>query len=331
MVEHLHPGDGIIVFARADGGFSVWDVARNIGRHPIKDGPDDRPTAFHFTRQQVWDGLEVNGDGKKRVLCNGLIDDWLLWQGRLSEEFTQLKAVLGALSPSPDEPLEPGEPTRVSLDDVRDFPTLQTPYQQDVPIIHASSGIRRIVALAYLLVWAWREHVAASRLLRQPPSKQIVLLIDEVEAHLHPRWQRVILPALLRVVDVLTGTDEVPVQLVAASHSPLLLASLEPHFDPARDGLWKLELRDQQVHLEKEPWALRGDASAWLTSDIFDLPTARSVESERAIQRASQAMQDDAPTDELREITAELGRLLKGTDPFWVRWNHLLHRRGALS
>ncbi len=191
--------------------------------------------------------------------------------------------------------------------------------------------MKRIVALAYLLVWAWREHTAASALLRQPVVAQITVLIDEVEAHLHPRWQRTIMPALLQVVDTLTGTEQIPTQIVAATHSPLLLASLEPLFAAEKDALWKLELRDGDVMLEREQWRKRGDATAWLTSDVFDLPTARSIPAERVISKASKAMSDAVTTDEqLLAISDALGEQLKETDPFWVRWLYLLHRRGLL-
>lgn len=39
----------------------------------------------------------------------------------------------------------------------------------------------------------------AAQVLRTEPRKQMTLLIDEVELHLHPQWQRRILPAVLAV------------------------------------------------------------------------------------------------------------------------------------
>lgn len=43
-------------------------------------------------------------------------------------------------------------------------------------------------------------------------------------------------PALLNVMNALTGSREVPVQLLAATHSPLVLASVEPDFERSRMG-----------------------------------------------------------------------------------------------
>src|SRR5262249_34416663 len=158
---------------RVDGSFSVWDPVRNEDRStgrlwPTRtSGAPELPPAFHFTSAQLWDGLEENG----RSLSNGLIRDWVSWQNERAKAFKQLISVLGALSPSENEKLRPGKPTRIRLDDSRAIPTLAMSYGK-VPLTYASAGIKRIVGLAYLLVWAWQEHVQASRLLRRPVTKE---------------------------------------------------------------------------------------------------------------------------------------------------------------
>lgn len=186
-----------------------------------------------------------------------------------------LKAVLDTLS-VPEEKLRPGKPRRVHLDDRRDIPTLITFYGE-VPVTLASAGVRRILSMAYLLVWAWREHMEAARLTGRPTTSEILILVDEVELHLHPQWQRVILPALLGAIKHLSA--EVNVQIVATTHAPLVLASLEPHFDTDRDALFTFDLDKKAgvVKVEKAAWRRRGDASNWLTSDVFDLGMARQL------------------------------------------------------
>lgn len=86
------------------------------------------------------------------ALCEGLIRDWASWQREDGQAFAALRQVLTALSPGPNEPLIPGELRKLSLDDPRRYPTLAMPYGQEVAVIHASAGMRRIIALAYLLV-----------------------------------------------------------------------------------------------------------------------------------------------------------------------------------
>lgn len=315
------PIPGMVIYAQVDGGFSCWDPARNYWRKDVPDGPE-RPPSFLFRPEEVWDGLPLGGPKK---LCNGLTADWAAWQRETGEAYQQLTAVLRALSPSPTEPLVPGKLTRVALDDVRDQPTLVMPYGRDVPLLHASAGMRRIVALAYLLVWTWQEHVKAADLLGKQPVQEIIFLIDETEAHLHPQWQRRIVPALLEVMEALTGKHDVRIQLITATHSPLVLASVEPDFDTAQDAMFHLDLRKSEVSLERVPWAKQGDVTGWLVSEAFGLEQARSVPAEVAIESAEAWMRGDAsclPTHlKTRDlIHTELLRVLAGHDPFWPRW-----------
>ncbi len=163
----------------------MWDPARNYWKDAPSLGVDDpeRPPAFVFDTHSIWHGLKGSGDA---VLCEGLLRDWVRWQTTGDEAFEQLKRVLAHLSPREgDVALRPGTPTRVSLGDVRDVPTLAMPYG-DVPIVHASAAMRRVAALAYLLVWSFREHARAQTFLGKKPERRIIFLIDEIEAHLHP-------------------------------------------------------------------------------------------------------------------------------------------------
>jgi predicted ATPase len=313
---------GMVIYARADGSFSVWDPARNYWKNaPSRDvDTPDRPEAYHFSPKQVWDGLR-DGD---RHLCNGLIADWVSWQKEGGAAFSQLASVLEVLAPSEAEPLRPGKPLRISLEDVRDMPSLEMPYGT-VPLVYASAGMKRIAALAYLLVWTWQEHQQASRLLNQKPTNEITFLIDEIEAHLHPHWQRVILPALLKVMQTVTNTQIARVQTIVATHAPLLLASVEPIFDEEQDRVFTFDLDESAVTLRTVAWSKQGDAVNWLVSDVFGLKQARSREAERAIEAAEafmrgerQALPEDLKTWE--EIHRELQRVLPGHDAFWPRW-----------
>ena len=301
----------LVIYAQVDGGFSVWDPARNYW----KKGDPERPSAYLFTPTEVWEGNE---------LCEGLIRDWASWQREGSEAYAQLERVLHALSPSPSELLTAGELRKVTLDDPKRYPTLKMPYGQEVPVIHASAGMRRIIALAYLLVWSWQEHIAACQLRGEPPAKEIIFLIDEVEAHLHPQWQRRIVPAILDVMNAMTGKHSANVQLIAATHSPLVLASVESLFDSEKDAWFDLDLVDDErkVALEKRPFVRRGDVSNWLTSKAFDLKEARSVEAEEAITQALALTSTKTPArTEIERVDKLLRNSLSDIDRFWVRWS----------
>jgi predicted ATP-binding protein involved in virulence len=96
-------------------------------------------------------------------------------------------------------------------------------------------------------------------------------LFDEPETHLHPRWQRKILPSLAAAVNALRQSDRQPPQVVVATHSPLVLASLEPLFGDESDDLIQLDLLDGQVQITQGKWAAQGDVTNWLVSETFGL------------------------------------------------------------
>lgn len=323
---------GLVFYAMADGSFAVWDPARNYWKTKAEEALD-RPPAYVFSPKEVWDGLQRE-DGT--WLCNGLIRDWASWQKEKGRAFDNLVAVLSALSPSSTEQLLPGVLTRISLDDVRDMPTLKMPYGQDVAVVHASSGMRRIISLAYFLVWCWEEHLKAKELLGEEPETKTTFLIDEVESHLHPRWQRTVIPALMQVMAKLTTSAEV--QLIAVTHSPLVMASVEPQFDDQKDAWWDLDLARHQdgttptVAFSKRCFVRLGDVSRWLVSEAFDLGSARSLESEDVLQQAAKILSEEVIDHaKARALDAQLRTLLGDTDPFWIRWRYVGEKQGWLK
>lgn len=309
------PTPGLILYAQVDGSFSVWDPMRNDWR----GGVADRPSAFLFTPEEVWSG---------NTYCKGLIDDWALWQAGNDPSFRALKQVLGALSPSSKERLEPGELRKLTVSDPQRYPTLRMPYGEDVAVIHASAGMRRVIALSYLLTWAWQEHVENAKLRGEAPTREVIFLIDEIEGHLHPQWQRTIAPALLKVMGALTGAHDCAVQLLAATHSPLVLASLEPLFDAAQDAWFDIDQEGRSVVLRKRPYIRQGEVGNWLVSGAFDLKEPRSLQGEEAVSEAERLMQGEAPLKEEVEA-ADRGLRQAGLpdiDTFWVRWRYFRDR-----
>jgi hypothetical protein len=317
------------LYLRIDGGFSLWDPARNYWKRiETRDFEDpDRPKAFHFGMDEIWNGLRTNGT----VFCEGLLSDWKTWKDRKTDEYTLLREILHTLSADENESMAPGEFTRLSVADVRDIPTIATPYGA-VPVTLASAGMKRVLALAYLITWAHMEHLKACKLLGNAPSDRFTVLIDEVELHLHPQWQRLLLPAVVKVISSLGGEGAVlagnifpQIQVIASTHAPLVMASVEPEFSESRDRVFHFKLADKQVSVEPVPWAARGDAVGWLVSEVFGLEQARSREAERAIEAAEAYMRDEkaALPEDLRnqeQIHRELLRVLPHHDKFWPRW-----------
>ena len=316
---------GLVIYAHTDGGFSVWDPARNYWKQKGNIDVQERRPAYVFTPAEVWDGLWLETEERRRIpVCNGLIYDWAGWIREQGANARSMAEALRLLSPANDASslLVPGPLARLSVDDARDIPTIQTEYAGAVPILHASAGIRRMAALAYMMTWTWTEHRLAAQQLGEEAADQVILLFDEVESHLHPRWQRVVLGAIHGLAGVLH--ENAQVQLLVATHSPLVLASAEPWFDQEQDALFHLSLVPGGVELTDVPWAKQGDVLNWLVSDVFGLRQGRSLEAERAIEAAEAWMRGERNLpfglDTKEKIHAQLTRLLPGHDVFWPRW-----------
>jgi hypothetical protein len=304
---------GLVVYARVDGSFAVWDPAKQSVSQPEQQAV--------FTSTEVWDGLPGR--------IEGLIRDWVRWQNSSSKSpFEIFKRVLAHLSPPDLGILEPGEPMRVP-GDPRDIPTIRHTYGI-TPMIYSSAGVRRIVTLAYLIVWAWTEHLIAANLARTAPQRRIVILVDEMEAHLHPRWQRAVLPALMSTQEMLS--PELEAQYIVATHSPLVMASSETVFTSALDSLVHLNLSGAgKVILEEVDFVKFGDISAWLTSPIFELKQARSSGAEAAIEAAKKLQNSpDISSADVRSVSERLVRYLASDDKFWPRWIFFAEQHGVI-
>lgn len=316
---------GLVVYARVDGSFAVWDPIRNA--RPAEKGQQDLSKGYHFTPHSLWYGLDAP-DGITR-LCRGLIEDAVSWKDQRRRAFALLEKVLSKLAP-PGETLKFGMPQRFKVSEARPYPTLDLGYDASVFAVHASAAVKRILSLAYALVWAVSELQEVAPLAGVAPLRRVTLLWDEVESHLHPRWQRAVLPALLSIMEDLAPQAEV--QLVVTTHAPLVLASMEPLFDEKQDALLEFSLesesRGKVVRVTPERWERLGDVNTWLMQH-FGLKQPRSIDAERVIERAARAIENpELSKKEGREIHRELRDVLGELDPFWVRWRFIAEKRG---
>ena len=116
---------GLVIYAHADGGFSVWDPARNYWKKKGNVDIQERLPGHGFSTKEVWDGLEMVIDGKRTILCNGLIRDWASWILEKGANADLMSALLGGLAPE-GETLDAGPLVRLSVNDARDIPSIRT-------------------------------------------------------------------------------------------------------------------------------------------------------------------------------------------------------------
>ena len=87
------------------------------------------------------------------------------------------------------------------------------------------------------------------------------------------------------------------VQLITATHSPLIMASVEPLFDAQQDAWFDLDFERKKVVLRRRDFEKHGDVATWLVSEAFDLKSGRPIEYERLVEEASTLLDKDQPTE----------------------------------
>ncbi|MBA5640259.1 AAA family ATPase [Duganella sp. LX20W] len=138
---------------------------------------------------------------------------------------------------------------------------------RDTPLEGLSDGYRSLMAMVLDIMrgmidnWGDLENARG------------LVLIDEIETHLHPRWKLRVMSALRRAMP--------NVQFIATTHDPLCLRGMH-------DGEVQVFVRDedQQVALLKGLPDVRGlRAEQLLTSDYFGLASTADPEVEDALER----------------------------------------------
>ena len=180
---------------------------------------------------------------------------------------------------------------RVDEDDDGLFPKFNTP-DGELPLNVLSQGTQSLIQwLARLLIgmaeyYDYPEDLEATR---------GVLIIDEIDAHLHPSWQRRIIPTL---------TSHFPnLQIFCSTHSPLMLAGLEAGqvqlLERADDGKVTVSRNEQDVV---------GWSADEILQSFLDVRNPTDLETSGKIERLQQLRRMYRPTEEQAK---ELERLRK--------------------
>ncbi len=94
----------------------------------------------------------------------------------------------------------------------------ETGEKLELSLSQLSSGYRNMLALVMDFA---RRLVQANPQMENPLEAEAVLMIDELDLHLHPTWQQKIIPDLRKVF---TNT-----QIIATTHSPEIVTTVERH------------------------------------------------------------------------------------------------------
>jgi len=138
-----------------------------------------------------------------------------------------------------------------------------------VPTIALSDGFRSILALAGDLVWRLIEAFPESS---NPLEEEGSVLIDELDIHLHPTWQREI-PGWLQ--------SAFPrLQFIMATHSPIIAAGA------GKDAVtYRFYFKDGNIQVDQIKDIFAYNVDRILKSDAFGLVSEYSPETQRNIDR----------------------------------------------
>lgn len=140
----------------------------------------------------------------------------------------------------------------------------------EVPLLELSDGYRSVLCLTFELVRLMVAKYGAERLFSADGMQIVapgVVLIDEVDAHLHPNWQRDIGPWLCRLFPNL--------QFLVTTHSPFVCQQA------IHGSIWRLpapgtDAEFRRVRGEERTRLVYGDASIALESAAIGLTHNRS-------------------------------------------------------
>lgn len=160
------------------------------------------------------------------------------------------------------------------------------------------------LSLGYKTMVAWMVDLAAKLFDRYPDSENplsepAIVLVDEIDLHLHPKWQRKIFGYL---------SEKFPkTQFIVTAHSPLVVQA-------APEDVNIILLRKEGDHVVIDQsiesvhhWRL----DQILTSDLFGLETAYNPQTEKLIDERKELLSKNSLTKEEKKRLGELNSIVE--------------------
>jgi energy-coupling factor transporter ATP-binding protein EcfA2 len=177
------------------------------------------------------------------------------------------------------------------------------------------------LGLGYRTAIAWMVDLAVRLFRRYPNSpdplaEPAIVLVDEIDLHLHPRWQRTIMDFL---------TERFPnTQFIVTAHSPLVVQAAQ------NANIVLLRREGDRVVIDNNPEIIENWRVDQVLTSVFDLQTARPKEVEPLLLRR-EALLDQSKLSkkdqaELDQITEQLGDLPTAESPQEIKAMNIIRR-----
>ena len=197
---------------------------------------------------------------------------------------------------------------------IRRSPLRMTVKKQDreLNVNQLSDGEKCLLAMVGDLA---RRLAIANPGLEDPLLGDGVVLIDEIELHLHPRWQRDIIPALKKTFP--------NCQFIITTHSPQVISHVHP------EGVFILERSDEQGLFVMSPEGSYGRDSNSILEDLMEVPE-RPQKIKDSLQQLFRFI-DDGNLEGAKELRQELVEEIGDDEPEFVRADVLIRRKEILN
>jgi AAA domain, putative AbiEii toxin, Type IV TA system/AAA domain/SIR2-like domain len=198
--------------------------------------------------------------------------------------------------------LIPGLPFKFRGIDQDTWETMVETEDGEIPVQRLSQGITSLLTWVGTLLERLYEVYGESQ---HPESEKALVLLDEIDAHLHPAWKQQVIPLLRAVFPNL--------QVLATTHSPLIVGNLQP----PNASCYRLLRYEGSVTAEPVPVeSFRGwRADQILTGPAFGLDSTRGQETRELMEYYSSLLAIREPTEYERIRLAELSEQLERNVP----------------
>lgn len=186
---------------------------------------------------------------------------------------------------------------------------ITTKHGPEIPFSSMSMGYRAAISWAIDLAWRLFKRYPDSQ---NPLAEPAIVLIDEIDLHLHPVWQRQIMGSLSKHFK--------NTQFIATAHSPLMVqAAMDANHAV-------LKQNHNGVTILNNPRGIDGwRIDQILTSEMFGLESARGIWYEKLYRQREKLVKRErlhrtgefrsTEKDELNRINEQLSALPSGENP----------------
>jgi predicted ATP-binding protein involved in virulence len=186
-----------------------------------------------------------------------------------------------------------------------------TKNSREIIINQLSDGEKCLLALVGDLAWRF---AIANPSLDEPRHGKGVVLIDEIELHLHPKWQREIIPALIRTFP--------NCQFIITTHSPQVLSHIQP------EGIHILENTETGIVVSGAESSFGRDSNSIL-EDLMEVPERPQEIKDRLSELFERI--DDNNIEGARKLRQTLATQIGEDEPEFVRADVLIRRKEIMN